>query len=140
MLKGLRILFFCFFIGTNFKDTHCVFADHYDVKMPCHLILSKLADKCPSFSSQPFLLPSTFFFLLLPPSPSPLTSRCLPIRSWPPPSPLRGTSPRSFVTTSRSKFIFFFLFSYFLLQRPSFLPVDLWFSVLNIFFVFFFQV
>uniref|UniRef100_A0A0E0CG84 Cullin-associated NEDD8-dissociated protein 1 n=1 Tax=Oryza meridionalis TaxID=40149 RepID=A0A0E0CG84_9ORYZ len=22
--------------------------DHYDVKMPCHLILSKLADKCPS--------------------------------------------------------------------------------------------
>lgn len=23
-------------------------ADHYDVKMPCHLILSKLADKCPS--------------------------------------------------------------------------------------------
>ena len=48
MLKGLRILFFCFFIGTNFKDTHCVFADHYDVKMPCHLILSKLADKCPS--------------------------------------------------------------------------------------------
>lgn len=24
------------------------FADHYDVKMPCHLILSKLADKCPS--------------------------------------------------------------------------------------------
>ena len=25
-----------------------LFADHYDVKMPCHLILSKLADKCPS--------------------------------------------------------------------------------------------
>lgn len=24
------------------------FPDHYDVKMPCHLILSKLADKCPS--------------------------------------------------------------------------------------------
>lgn len=23
-------------------------SDHYDVKMPCHLILSKLADKCPS--------------------------------------------------------------------------------------------
>ncbi|XP_039137910.1 cullin-associated NEDD8-dissociated protein 1 [Dioscorea cayenensis subsp. rotundata] len=23
-------------------------ADHYDVKMPCHLILSKLADKCPA--------------------------------------------------------------------------------------------
>lgn len=23
-------------------------ADHYDVKMPCHLILSKLAEKCPS--------------------------------------------------------------------------------------------
>ena len=22
--------------------------DRYDVKMPCHLILSKLADKCPS--------------------------------------------------------------------------------------------
>ena len=22
--------------------------DHYDVKMPCHLILSKLAEKCPS--------------------------------------------------------------------------------------------
>lgn len=23
-------------------------SDHYDVKMPCHLILSKLADKCPA--------------------------------------------------------------------------------------------
>ena len=23
-------------------------ADHYDVKMPCHLILSKLAEKCSS--------------------------------------------------------------------------------------------
>ena len=23
--------------------------NHYDVKIPCHLILSKLADKCPLF-------------------------------------------------------------------------------------------
>ena len=29
-------------------DVNYVFPDHYDVKMPCHLILSKLADKCPS--------------------------------------------------------------------------------------------
>ena len=27
------------------RDTGCVMQDHYDVKMPCHLLLSKLAVK-----------------------------------------------------------------------------------------------
>lgn len=39
---GISLIAFC----SNLEFVF--FSDHYDVKMPCHLILSKLADKCPA--------------------------------------------------------------------------------------------
>ena len=39
------MVFLVFIASTTNLDS---LSDHYDVKMPCHLILSKLADKCPS--------------------------------------------------------------------------------------------
>lgn len=42
------ILLLSLSVGTGFNEINFCFSDHYDVKMPCHLILSKLADKCPS--------------------------------------------------------------------------------------------
>lgn len=49
---------------SNLSHIFSSIADHYDVKMPCHLILSKLADKCPSAvlaGNSPFY----FYFMVL---------------------------------------------------------------------------
>ncbi len=54
--------FWCFSCVTKVVWWH---ADHYDVKMPCHLILSKLANKCGAAVLAGIQLPAFNFWLHL---------------------------------------------------------------------------